>query len=106
MMKHRFMKIDVLSPPHCPNWGTVPPLGADPVEEEVELGPVEEVELGPVVVVPVVEPLKVEPMGPVLMFENTTWLLGSVASTVFGSPDVAEQGPRATPGAVTLALRG
>jgi hypothetical protein len=51
-------------------------------------------------------PVNVEPMGPDLMFEKVTELLPWVASTVLGSPEVVEQGPRRTPGLVTEPLVG
>ncbi len=48
----------------------------------------------------------VEPMGPTLMFEKVTDELASEFSMVVGSPEVAEHGPRETPGLVAGASVG
>lgn len=75
-----------LVPPHCDQTVMLPPDGGGCVGL-----------LGGVVVV-VEPPVNVELMSPNLMFENVTLLLASVLSTVVGSPEVVEQGPRTTPG--------
>lgn len=60
-----------------------------------------------VVVVPPDEvPEKVEPIGPYLMFEYTTYAFGLLFSTSVGAPEVVEQFPRATPGVVGSAVVG
>ena len=41
---------------------------------------------------------KVESMGPHLMFENVTDAVAFVTSMVLGTPELAEQLPRSTPG--------
>jgi hypothetical protein len=58
-------------------------VGADPVEEEAVLAG----GWAPLA-------LKVDPMGPNLMFEYTTCALALCASTVVGAPELGEHDPR------------
>lgn len=46
----------------------------------------------------VVDPPKVEPISPNLMFENVTDALGEFFSMSVGLPEVVAQGPRLIPG--------
>ena len=48
----------------------------------------------------------VDPIGPTLIFENTTCALGLLFSTSGGLPDDVEHVPRATPGLVALLVVG
>ena len=79
----------------------MPEAGAVVGELEATEAEVLPVPVEPVPVEPVEEePLKVEPMSPNLMLEKVTDALELTDSTVAGTPEVAEQVPRATPGSV------
>jgi len=67
--------------------------------------------LDPVVVVddkvplpsPALPELNVDPIGPNLIFEKTTFEFGTFASTSDGAPDEVAHDPRAAPGADAVA---